>query len=107
MPWRKYNPKNGKFGPIYSIARGVQVRRDARGKWTLFMEWRGERKNKTFGPGREALSKALKVAEEVVPKLDSPSFVQPIDSSKAKSPLVGEYSKDWLEESAGGWAEAT
>ena len=107
MPWRKYNPKSGKHGHIYRVAKGVQVRRDARGKWTIFLERGGERKNKTIGPGKEALSKALKVAEEIASKLDSPGFGQPIDSSKAKTPLFRECSKDWLEENAGRWVHTT
>jgi integrase len=107
MPWRKYKPRDGKYGHIYHVAKGVQVRRDRRGIWTLFLERAGQRKNKTFGSGREALAKALKAAEKIASKLDSPGFSQPIDSSKAKTPLFRDYSKNWLEECAGGWVDTT
>jgi len=69
MPWRKYHPKKGRYGPISHIARGVQVRRDARGKWTLFVDRDGSRVNRTMGGGRKALVKAIKAGEEIKSQL--------------------------------------
>jgi len=71
MPWRKYTPKAGKYGPIYHIAKGIQIRRDARGKWTLFIEKEGRRANRTIGEGRVALRKAITAAEHIAKRLDS------------------------------------
>lgn len=63
MPWRKYTPMPGKYGQRYRVARGIQVRRDPRGLWTLFFEKRGFRKNKTFGQDQKALAAAIREAE--------------------------------------------
>jgi len=64
MPWRKYKSKPGKYGPIYYISAGIQVRRIEGAQWKIFIKKGGERKNKTFGPGRENLVKAIKIAEK-------------------------------------------
>ena len=105
MPWRKYTPKDGKYGPIYHISQGVQVRSDARGKWTIFIEREGERKNKTIGAGRESLSKAIKAAEAMVIQFDrfnqlaKTMAVEP----KTNTPGFKAYSEAWLEDNMGRW----
>ena len=70
MPWRKYRTKQGKYGPIYHIAKGVQIRRDARSQWSLFVDRDGNRTNRTVGTGRDALIKAIKAGELIEVKED-------------------------------------
>ncbi len=67
MPWRKYEAGSttGKYGKNYYVARGIQVRKDQRGKWTVHVEKSGRRKNRTVGEGREGLIKAIKLAEAI------------------------------------------
>ena len=108
MPWRKYKQKEGKHGPIYHVARGIQVRQDARGKWTLFLEKGGMRKNRTIGSGREGLTKAIKIAEEIAAKLDTflPYEQRQEESSRSTSEFIP-CSKAWLEGNSGKWSSYT
>jgi len=107
MPWRKYSPRRGKFGPIYFIAKGVQVRQDSRKKWTVFIEKMGKRINKTIGPGREGLVKAIRAAEVISDRIESTDFVQ-VDGQPEKSELTfSDYSQEWLELNAKRWDERT
>jgi len=109
MPWRKYTAKDGKYGPIYTISKGVQVRVDARGKWTIFISKGGERKNKTIGVGRESLSKAIKAAEVVASQLNSSYQLAKAVVVEPKSGIPGfkTYSEAWLEDNMGRWDSFT
>jgi len=103
MPWRKYKPKDGKYGPIYHISKGVQVRTDARGKWTIFIERGGERKNKTIGIGRECLAKAIKAAESIASRILSTNLSQPAGKERTKAPEFKHLSEEWFEDGSGRW----
>jgi len=107
MPWRKYNKKDGKYGPIYFISRGIQVRYDSRGLWVVFMEKNGVRKNKTFGQGRDALVKAIKGAEKLSSKMTALPVQQEAEAAKQKAesgiPKFKPYSIIWLENNEGRW----
>ena len=109
MPWRKYPSKEGKYGPMYTVAPGVQVRKDKRGKWTLFIEKSGKRKNKTFGEGREGLNAAIKAAEKVVARIDDLFKLpkNPVPSRRPKTPLFKDYSQRWLRDNANRWSPYT
>jgi len=107
MPWRKYSKKEGKYGPIYFISRGIQVRCDSRGFWVVFMEKNGIRKNKTFGQGRDALVKAIKGAEKLSSKMTTIPVQQPTEAPKQKAesgiPKFKPYSIIWLENNEKRW----
>ena len=103
MPWRKYNKKEGKNGSIYYITRGIQVRCIACGKWVLFMEKDGIRKNRAFGLGRDGLVKAIRAAEDLAPRLNTLSSAQPANKPKPEVPKFEGYSKRWLENNSGRW----
>ena len=103
MPWQKYSPRPGKYGPIYQISKGITVRRDSRGKWTIFIEKGGVRKNKTIGSGKENRSKAIMAAEAIVKQLDSLEPNKPSEQRIPKTPLFQKYSEEWLEGNAGRW----
>lgn len=100
MPWRKYKPKTGKHGPIYQIAQGIQIRCEPNGKWRIFIEKGGERKNKIIGPGRENLVKAIRLAEKIA------SEVNPYVESQ-QAPSFKKYSREWLQNNKGRWDEYT
>jgi len=108
MPWRKYQTKNGKYGPIYNIANGVSVRRDARGKWTLFADHAGTRTNRTVGYGREALVKAIRAGEDIVSSLrqaeHTPWAEEPEDNPAAGFKAL---SQQWYEANCKRWGAFT
>ena len=108
MPWRKYQPKQGKYGPMYHIAKGVCVRRDARKMWTLFVENAGSRMNRTLGSGREALVKAIKAGEEIASEMTG---IQPVnnleDHPKLKPQAFKDYSRQWYEANCKRWGRFT
>jgi integrase len=102
MPWRKYKPKTGKHGPIYQVSRGIQIRCEPNGKWRVFIEKGGERKNKIIGPGRDNLVKAIRLAEKIA------SEVKPFgESQTGKAPLFKTYSEEWLQNNQGRWDKYT
>jgi hypothetical protein len=71
VPWRKYKCKKGKHGKTYLIAKGVWVRKNQDGKWLVFIDKNGYRKNKTVGFGKKSLKKAIMAAEAVAKNLDT------------------------------------
>ncbi len=99
MPYRKYKPKKGKYGPIYHIATGIVVFRNEQAKWLIRMNKGGKRKNKTIGTGRNSLVKAIKSAEELSEKLASTKISASTIQTNSESvmPTFLEYSKSWLE----------
>lgn len=107
MSWRKYTTKEGKHGPIYYIARGLQIRKNPQKKWVLFIEKNGLRKNKTFGTGREELSNAIKAGEALASKFGSKSVSENRDQAESIKPLFRVYSEKWLENGSGRWHENT
>jgi integrase len=107
MPWRKYKSKPGRYGPTYHISKGVQVRRIECGTWKIFIKKGGERKNKTIGPGRESLIKAIKIAEKIAPKVDLVCNANSPEQPKSKLPRFRKYSEDWVNENIGRWDEQT
>jgi len=108
MPWRKYSPTQGKYGPIYKVGKGIKVRQDCRGKWALFFDIEGNRKNRTIGSGREGLTKAIKAAEKIAAGLSGP---YPIESDSAPSasdaPKFSSHIRKWLEANQPRWNQYT
>ena len=110
MPWRKYTPKKGKYGPIYPIARGICVRRDQRRKWTLYVARGDTRINKTIGTDRDALVKAIKAAESLANKMNSG---QPLPGRKRRvrrrkrQPRFCDYADQWYTLNTKRWADPT
>lgn len=106
MPWRKYKSKAGKHGPIYHISKGIQVRCEPNGKWRIFIEKGGERKNKIVGSGRENLVKAIKIAEKIASRADLAHIVA-TEKLKQKAPAFKQYSEEWLNNNVGRWDKYT
>jgi hypothetical protein len=88
MPWRKYTPKQAKFGLSYHVVKGVVVRQDRRGKWGVFFEKRGQRRNITFGCGRAALVAAIKAAEAAAAAFGSEHVPFAAASGPRRAPLA-------------------
>ncbi len=109
MPWRKYPATEGKFGPIYQVSRGIQVRMDKRGKWTIFINKSQHRRNKTVGSGRKNLCKAIKAAEILTTELEvisnTPSTIKVQETPQL--PQFSSFSKEWLEDNASCWRDST
>ncbi len=108
MPWRKYPQKKGKHGPIYDISPGITVRKNHHGKWAVYLNRGGERRNKTVGSGKEALTKAIKAGEAMASKQSTvreQPEVREVNEAKesAAIPLFEEFSKEWVEGNSGKW----
>jgi integrase len=103
MPWRKYPRKEGKYGPIYTVGRNVKVRRDYRKMWCVFVNMNGERKNRTVGPGRKDLEKAIRAAETIASELKSQNFSHPEQPTNPLKPLFEEASAEWLDDGSIRW----
>ena len=103
MPWRKYKSTEGKYGPKYHITKGVAVRRNKRGDWLFFAEKGGDRTNKSFGKGREALVNAIAAAEAIARELNQLHAAHPDTKSTPKVPQLKDFSKVWLERNVGRW----
>ena len=111
MPWRKYHlnksVKEGKNGLIYPVGKGVIVRQDVAGKWILFIEKGGNRRNVTFGLGRDNKAEAIKKGEKIAERLDSIVPVQQIEPVDSGLPVFLDYAWKWLEINAGRWTSGT
>jgi|GEM_PF-400142 len=107
MPYRKYNPKKGKHGPIFRIASGIIVSRNSSGNWLLIVNKGGVRKNRTVGSGRESLIKAIKAAEALSSKVAKQVYIADEPVEKTEVPRFAEYSKDWLKGNSRRWRATT
>lgn len=110
MPWRKYeaSARDGKYGKVYTIARGIKVRMDHRQRWTLFLEKDGMRKNRTVGEGRDGLVKAIKAAEAIVARGNwgiAPNSAQ--EPERTSVPTFIQAAEDWYKAGCRRWKEGT
>ncbi len=102
MPWRKYKTSPSKYGEVYTVDKGIRVRMDARGKWTVFSDRNEERSNKTIGAGREGLVKAIKLAEALKTKL----LLMPVggtEKPESDIPKFSDYSQQWHSNNSARW----
>lgn len=107
LKWKKYKIKEGRFGSIYRICRGVTVRQNKRGTWMIYLERNNQRKNISVGNTKGDLDKAIKMAEEISKKFqDMDRGIFPDDSQAVKTPFE-DYSKEWLENNSPRWSPAT
>ena len=58
----KYPVKKGKYGPIYTVHRGITVYPSSKGTWEVSVSLNGERDRRRFGHNKE---KAFKFAEKL------------------------------------------
>ena len=65
LKWKKYKIKEGRFGPIYRVCRGVTVRQSNRGTWMIYLERNNQRKNISVGNSKDDLDRAIKMAEGI------------------------------------------
>ncbi len=108
MPRREYPKREGKFGTIYKVARGITVRRDNRQQWSLEITRKGQRKSVTMGTGSEGRVKAIEAAEGVAKKLSSAALKT--SSAKPSTPLKPTFSacaKEWFGDNQNRWSEET
>jgi len=109
VPWRKYKCKKGKHGKTYLIAKGVwvRIRKNQDGKWLVFIDKNGYRKNKTVGFGKKGLKKAIMAAEAVAKNLDTLCPPEPADRNEASKLKFVDYAKQWRESNERRWDEFT
>jgi integrase len=95
-----YPKKEGKKGPIFQISEGLYVALTEYGTWQLVFKRGRERKKKTFGPGEEELSRAIKAAELLAARLG-------LTLEKAEDLTFGILAQSWLDANASRWRPAT
>ncbi len=107
MPWRKYPETRGKYGPLYKVAKGIKVRRDHRRLWIVDINVNGKRKNRTIGPGRENLVKAIKVAEETARRIQTAKQNPKVTVESSLKPRLIDYAWQWHEDNENRWTPDT
>jgi len=107
MPWRKYKCKKGKYGNTYFIIKGVWVRKNQDGKWVVFIDKNGYRKNKTVGFGKKGLRNAIMAAEAVAKNINTIRPNEPADRNDSSKPKFVDYAKQWRELNKRRWDEFT
>ena len=108
MPRREHEKKEGKFGPIFRIARGVTVRRDNRNMWSLEVTRNGRRKSKTIGSGPEGRAKAILAAEEVAKRINPATpKTSPMKSAEPNKPTFVACAKEWYGDNQNRWSQET
>ncbi len=106
MPRREYPKKEGKFGTIYKVARGITVRRDNRQQWSLEIARKGQRKSVTMGTGPEGRAKAIEAAEGVAKRIRNSSS-SPRVSKGLKMDTFLECARRWHSETRIKWTPET
>ncbi len=97
-----YPKKDGKYGPIYTVAQGITVMQTKYGTWQLYLYQKGVRKRRNYDGGEEGLKKAILAAETLTRKLKL--------AGKAKNPDVLTLNKvadDWLKSNRARWSVGT
>jgi integrase len=97
-----YPKKEGKYGPIFTVAQGITVMQTKYGTWQLYLYQKGVRKRRNYDSGAEGFMKAIRAAETLTRKLGL--------AGKPDEPKVLFFSKvadDWLESNRGRWASGT
>jgi hypothetical protein len=107
LKWKKYKIKEGRFGPIYRVCRGVTVRQSNRGTWMIYLERNNQRKNISVGNSKDDLDKAIKMAEGISQKLQDVNGGIQSDDPKPEKTSFKDYSKEWLENNTSRWSEGT
>ncbi len=112
MPWRKYTKKKGKYGDTYIIAPGINVRKDIKRNWVIFINIKNTRKNKSIGPGTEGLKKAILSAELIADKLEIKTHQISIGQSaklyeKDESIIFSEYAIEFFDRNEKRWDHKT
>jgi integrase len=109
MPWRKYEAgsKTGKHGKSYYVDRGIQVRKDRRGKWAVYAQRNGRRKNRTVGEGREGLIRAIKLAEAIAAQKERGLTPQRDAAADKRLPAFIDYAHEWYRAGYKKWKDCT
>ena len=95
---KDYPQKEGKYGPIYLVARGVTVSMSRKKTWELSISHGGERDRRRFG---KDLEKAIKYAEFAAAKLGVGEAKEP------KFYTVNLAIEAWQKTNKGKWSEST
>jgi len=106
MPRREYAKREGKFGGIFKVARGVTVRLDSRKQWSLEITRKGQRKSVTMGPGAEGRTKAIAAAEEVAKRLRNAPKTPSAGAAVAKPTFI-ECARKWHADNQNRWSPVT
>jgi integrase len=108
MPWRKYPSIEGRYGPIYTLSKGIKVRRDWRRQWIVDINLKGQRRNRTAGSGREGLVKAIKAAEQIAKRIGSVAGRIPAQTpSEPLKPTFITSAWDWYQDNQNRWSPET
>jgi integrase len=108
MPWRKYPSIEGMYGPIYRLGKGIKVRRDWRRQWIVDINLRGQRRNRTTGPGREGLVKAIKAAEAIAKRKGSVANKIPAQhAAEQLKPAFITCAREWYQDNLNRWSPET
>jgi len=107
MPRREYPKRDGKYGGIYKVARGITVRRDNRQQWCLEITRKGERKSRTMGVGPEGRAKAMQAAEEAARRLRNMPKAKKSAVAAPSKPSLLECARKWHADNQNRWSPVT
>jgi integrase len=99
----KHQTTEGKYGTIYTIAKGVKVMMTSRKRWQLVVCEQGGRDRRQFGAGEAELNRALRAAELFVAKMN----IAPVEPVEPQSPRVAQVASEWIATNKGRWAYFT
>jgi integrase len=95
-----YPTKEGKYGLIYQVAKGITVTPNDWGSWHVILRRGPERKKKAFGKTEEGLSRALQAAERLAARLG-------LTLERQEDRTFGQVAQEWLEINAARWRPST
>jgi hypothetical protein len=99
----EYPKKEGKYGYIYQIARGITVAPDEYKTWMLIIRpVPGQKKKRAFGKSVEDRRRAIKAAELVAVRTGLT-----LEKQKDSGMTFGMVALEWYELNAGRWRPGT
>lgn len=99
-----YPKTDGVYGPSYTLATGLYVRMNQRGRWEVEYKKGDYRQKQSLGRGEEALAMAIKAGELLAAKLNLPLDRQ---VGPGAPRTFGDTAADWLELNVPRWAPTT
>jgi len=97
----EYPSREGKYGIIYQIVKGITVSETKYGTWQVCLKQNGHRKRKNFN-GHDAFEKAVKFAEVLAAKIGASPF-----GENGRFSTVSDVAEKWLSSNRGRWAYGT
>ena len=107
MGLKNYVQREGKYSIVYEISRGINVRKDHTGNWTLFIDRNNKRKSKSFGPTDEDFNRCMEAGLKFDQKVKEATQNNRISKNNGKIPTFIEFVNQYVKDKKNCWVKET